>query len=69
MIDNDMLLDGIGEALDYLRDIVNGDSFGDLDDTVMGMEGKHAGLAQIEMVRAALSVLRQKLQNLKKDNQ
>lgn len=64
MIDNDMLLDGINEALNYLRDIVDGDSFGDLDDTVMGQEGKHTGLVQIEMVRAALSVLRK---NLKED--
>ena len=64
MIDNDMLLDGIDEALNYLRDIVDGDSFGDLDDTVMGRNGKHAGLVQIEMVRAALSVLRK---NLKED--
>lgn len=64
MIDNDTLLDGIDEALNYLRDIVDGDSFGNLDDTVMGQEGKHTGLVQIEMVRAALSVLRK---NLKED--
>ena len=69
MIDNNMLLDGIDEALNYLRDIVDGDSFGDLDDTEMGERGKHTGLVQIEMVRAALSVLRQNLQNLKEDNQ
>lgn len=67
MTDRDIaLFDGIENALDYLSDIINGDTFGDLDDTEMGEEGKHAGLAQIEMIRAALSVLRK---NLKEDNQ
>lgn len=61
MIDNDMLLDGIDEALDYLRDIVDGDSFGNLDDTETGERGKRTGLVQIEMVRAAMSVLRKNL--------
>lgn len=61
MIDNDMLLDGIDEALNYLRDIVDGDSFGNLDDTEMGERGKRTGLAQIEMVRAAISALRKNL--------
>lgn len=60
------LFDGIENALDYLRDIINGDTFGDLDDTENGEKGKCAGLAEIEMVRAALSVLRK---NLKEDNQ
>ena len=55
-----------GNALDYLHDIINGDTFGDLDDSTMGKKGKYAGLVQIEMVRAALSVLRK---NLKEDNQ
>lgn len=64
-----MLFDGIESALDYLHDIINGDTFGDLDDTETGNEGRRAGLSQIEMVRAALSVLRQNLQNLKEDNQ
>ena len=64
-----MLFDGIENALDYLHDIINGDTFGDLDDTETGNEGRRAGLAQIELVRAALSVLRQNLQNLKEDNQ
>jgi hypothetical protein len=65
MADKDiMLFDGIENALDYLRDIINGYTFGDLDDTTTGKEGKHAGLAQIEMARAALSVLRN---NLKED--
>ncbi len=64
-----MLFDGIENALDYLHDIINGDTFGDLDDTETGKEGRRAGLSQIEMVRAALSVLRQNLQNLKEDNQ
>lgn len=58
MIDNNLLSDGIDEALNYLCDIVEGDSFGDLDDTEMGERGKRTGLAQIEMVRAAVSVLR-----------
>lgn len=61
-----LIFDGIENALDYLSDIINGDTFGDLDDTENGEEGKRAGLAQIEMVRAALSVLRK---NLKEDNQ
>lgn len=60
------IFDGIENALDYLSDIINGDTFGDLDDTKKGEEGKRAGLAQIEMVRAALSVLRE---SLKEDNQ
>lgn len=53
-----ILFYGIESALDYLCDIINGDTFGNLDDTETGEEGKRAGLAQIEMVRAALSVLR-----------
>ena len=53
-----MLFDGIENALDYLHDIINGDTFGNLDDTQMGKEGKHTGLTQIEMVRAALCALR-----------
>lgn len=61
-----LIFTGIENALDYLSDIINGDTFGDLDDTEMGEKGKRAGLAQIEMVRAALSVLRK---NLKEDNQ
>ena len=60
-----MLFDGIENALDYLHDIINGDTFGDLDDTETGREGKRAGLAQIEMVRAALCALRR---NPKEDN-
>ena len=59
-----MLFDGIENALDYLHDIINGDTFGDLNDTESGNEGRRAGLSQIEMVRAALSVLRG---NFKKD--
>lgn len=67
MTDKDIaLFDGIENALDYLRDIISGDTFGDLDDTEKGEEGRRDGLAQIEMVRAALSVLRK---NLKEDNQ
>ena len=67
MTDKDIaLFDGIENALDYLSDIINGDTFGDLDDTEMGEEGKRVGLAQIEMVRAALSVLRK---NSKENNQ
>ena len=59
-----MLFDGIENALDYLHDIINGDTFGDLNDTESGKEGRRAGLSQIEMVRAALSALRG---NFKKD--
>lgn len=61
-----MLFDGIENALDYLHDIINGDTFGNLDDTETGEEGKHAGLVQIEMVRAALCALRR---NPQEDNQ
>ena len=53
-----MLYLGIENALDYLKDIVSGETFGALDETAQGREGKSVGLSQIEMIRAAISALR-----------
>lgn len=57
-----MALKGVIDELDYLRDIVDGQTFGDLDDSISGVRGRHAGLSTIALIKCALSSLSDELE-------
>lgn len=59
MMDKQQLLFvGIENALDYLHDIISGVTFGKLDDSQNGKDGRRAGLSQVEMIRSAINTLK-----------
>ena len=57
-MDRQLLFVGIENALDYLHDIINGDTFGNLDDSQDGKGGRRVGLSQVEMIRSAINTLK-----------
>ena len=57
-MDRQLLFVGIENALDYLHDIINGDTFGNLDDSQDGKDGRRVGLSQVEMIRSAINTLK-----------
>lgn len=57
-----LLCEAIEFSLDFLGDVINGDAYGDLDDTEDGKMAKRGGLAQVEMIRAAVKELHKILQ-------
>lgn len=57
-----MALKGVIDELDYLHDIVDGQTFGDLDGSISGVRGRHTALTTIAMIKVALSALSDELE-------